>query len=265
MQTGCEILVKLQDDVDNPNTGCYYATNHLEYTYNNAGLRRLPGELSISGETGLPVIATVDKGIQSQDSGKDVQTKSTASTCDAASGQTEHEMVAEDSLQQRTTEANTEQDAPVPVSIDSRLGADPESEALPPSETTSNVKQEVLADDNVVEIKVEALQPQEETGSLEMTSELIESEDMQVGDVLSQTFPQDQSQGFPMVPMSPKPYQCGMCHKAFRSIQVLQKHTQTFHMRPQNIAMSRSRGRGHYGGGFKQRQSHVPFATPEQR
>ncbi|XP_072015436.1 uncharacterized protein [Amphiura filiformis] len=46
------------------------------------------------------------------------------------------------------------------------------------------------------------------------------------------------------VPISPKPYQCAMCHKAFRSVQVLQKHTQTFHMRPGHGGSTRGRGRG---------------------
>ncbi|XP_072016030.1 uncharacterized protein [Amphiura filiformis] len=49
--------------------------------------------------------------------------------------------------------------------------------------------------------------------------------------------------------MSPKPYQCGVCGKAFRTVQVLQKHTQTFHMRPQmGGSRSRGRGRGLYHG-----------------
>ena len=56
------------------------------------------------------------------------------------------------------------------------------------------------------------------------------------------------------VPISPKPYQCGVCHKAFRSVQVLQKHMQTFHSRPQ-VKLTPRRGRGR-GSHYLNRPSH---------
>ncbi len=56
------------------------------------------------------------------------------------------------------------------------------------------------------------------------------------------------------VPLSPKPYQCGVCHKAFRSVHVLQKHTQTFHTKPHlKLTPRRGRGRGSY---YLNRPSH---------
>ena len=48
---------------------------------------------------------------------------------------------------------------------------------------------------------------------------------------------------FPTASSSPKLYQCAVCQKAFRSVQVLQKHTQTFHMKT-TPSMTRMKGRG---------------------
>ena len=45
-------------------------------------------------------------------------------------------------------------------------------------------------------------------------------------------------------PISPKPYQCSICRKAFKSVHVLQKHTMTFHMPGGGGGATLSRGRG---------------------
>ena len=68
---------------------------------------------------------------------------------------------------------------------------------------------------------------------------------------------------------SSKPYQCGVCSKSFRSIQVLQKHSQTVHRHGQSKGrgiqkkQSRSRGGGSSWkqGGGKQQRTHVPAAS----
>ena len=51
-------------------------------------------------------------------------------------------------------------------------------------------------------------------------------------------------------PISPKPYQCSICRKAFKSVHVLQKHTMTFHTPGGGGgggSLSRGRGRGTRG------------------
>ena len=67
---------------------------------------------------------------------------------------------------------------------------------------------------------------------------------------------------------SNKPYQCGVCSKSFRSIQVLQKHSQTVHRHGQSKGrglqkkQSRSRGVGSsWKQGGKQQRTHVPAAS----
>lgn len=65
------------------------------------------------------------------------------------------------------------------------------------------------------------------------------------------------------IPINPKPYQCAVCHKAFRSIQVLQKHTQTFHVRPHGVGMFRSRGTdGHPPNRLPPREQFQDLAMP---
>ncbi|XP_071802218.1 uncharacterized protein [Asterias amurensis] len=62
VQTGCEVLVKLQDSVDH--SGCqYYATRTLNLQYMDKGLSKQPWEVMVSGVTGLPVSHL---GVQSQ-------------------------------------------------------------------------------------------------------------------------------------------------------------------------------------------------------
>ena len=58
---------------------------------------------------------------------------------------------------------------------------------------------------------------------------------------------QQQPQAY-QVPIAPKPYQCSICRKAFKSVHVLQKHTLTFHT-PGGGGGSglRNRGRGSRG------------------
>ncbi len=56
VQTGCEILVKLEDNNDATGNQ-YYATRSLQSAFKHgAGIREKPGDLCVSGETGLPVL-----------------------------------------------------------------------------------------------------------------------------------------------------------------------------------------------------------------
>ncbi len=56
-------------------------------------------------------------------------------------------------------------------------------------------------------------------------------------------------------PISPKPYQCSICRKAFKSVHVLQKHTMTFHMPggAGSIRNSRGKSRGAMRGSARPR------------
>lgn len=61
IQTGCEILVKLEDLADKQ----YYATNSLRQAYRQGNLCEIPGESIVSGETGLPITQMVETAVQS--------------------------------------------------------------------------------------------------------------------------------------------------------------------------------------------------------
>ena len=63
VQTGCEVLVKLQDTADQ--SGQYYATRTLHLQYQGKGLSKQPWEVQVSGVTGLPKTVLVEKGCQS--------------------------------------------------------------------------------------------------------------------------------------------------------------------------------------------------------
>ncbi|XP_072015864.1 uncharacterized protein [Amphiura filiformis] len=71
VQTGCEVLIKL-DDVKDTAECQYYATGALQKTYNSNQLKKSTSEVEVSGETGLPVTKMVDQGSQnSSDDGDD--------------------------------------------------------------------------------------------------------------------------------------------------------------------------------------------------
>ncbi|XP_022085229.1 zinc finger protein 728-like [Acanthaster planci] len=64
VQTGCEILVKLQDTTDH--CGQYYATRTLHLQYQDEGLSKQPWDVQVSGVTGLPEVMLVERGCQSE-------------------------------------------------------------------------------------------------------------------------------------------------------------------------------------------------------
>ncbi|XP_072015275.1 uncharacterized protein [Amphiura filiformis] len=250
IQTGCEILVKLQDEVADQTQGYYYATNHLGKTYNKTGVHKQPGDLPISGETGLPVIPMVDQAIQSHDS--DTQTTNTITTPPRDS----HKATAQDSSTQRTS---VEQSTAVPVQLSLDTDAVLESQNEQSSSGgDTGIKQEAEPLEEDITVKLEVIEEDADIGDLQTAIEQID--DMQVDNNVELT--QDYQNYSAPVPMSPKPYQCGMCHKAFRSIQVLQKHTQTFHMRAQNVM---SRKRGAYGGGAAKLKQQMSYGASEQQ
>ncbi len=70
------------------------------------------------------------------------------------------------------------------------------------------------------------------------------------------------------VPISPKPYQCSVCQKTFRSVQILHKHTLTFHSRPKikspmsGRGRGRGRGKGHGSQYFRHQQESQEHLEP---
>lgn len=174
------------------------------------------------------------------------------------------------------TGADSDDDMAVPMQLSltcTTESSDPTSDRLSAaSEPTEqdNIKQEhVVKDDDDVRIKVEVIDDDDEDdmGDLQMMNEQVD--EMGEGTTSAEQSYHDDTPAQTSYSMSPKPYQCGMCQKAFRSIQVLQKHTQTFHQRSQQVITARSKGRGFgvSGGGVtKQRhQFQVPSSAGEQR
>ena len=66
MQTGCEILVKLEDVVDKAGPQ-YYATRNLQEAYKHGGICEKPGERCVAGDTGLPTVHTAEIAVQSEE------------------------------------------------------------------------------------------------------------------------------------------------------------------------------------------------------
>ncbi len=79
----------------------------------------------------------------------------------------------------------------------------------------------------------------------------------QIGSVISELTPSSASGDFTSI----KPFQCAICHKAFRSVQILQKHSVTFHKQGQRrIKLGRSKNRS----GGKQAGGHSGTSTQSQ-
>ncbi|XP_072017760.1 uncharacterized protein [Amphiura filiformis] len=68
VQTGCEILLRVQDVSVPESLGTqYYGTQSVQKMYDNNKLQKRPGEILVCGESGLPVKRKVDRGIQMTD------------------------------------------------------------------------------------------------------------------------------------------------------------------------------------------------------
>lgn len=106
------------------------------------------------------------------------------------------------------------------------------------TDTINQVKQEPL---------YEQQQQQEDYGSHQQQGMMGSVPQQQVQHV-------QQQQSYASYPISPKPYQCSICRKAFKSVHVLQKHTLTFHQPGgMSATVSRGRGRGQRSRGNKSR------------
>ncbi|XP_072020291.1 uncharacterized protein [Amphiura filiformis] len=273
VQTGCDILVKLEDSEDIIGSQ-YYATSTLDNAFSSNGLRKKPQDVSVSGDTGLPISPLVDRGIQSSDetptSSRNGTSGSSSSVEDIAqrlssritvpgSGDSAVPMqlsLAEDAV----SKVNSQGDfSSVQTTQDSSQGTSDDTL----TETDITVKIEPMTDDEPPDPGVDDNKDKDDAQTQQTnTDQMSFSFEASNHSVLGLSSPPSTSSGqvtiggmtrdtklYP-VPISPKPYQCAVCHKAFRSVQVLQKHTQTFHMRPTSVHQLSRRGRGRGRGAF---------------
>ncbi|XP_072015239.1 uncharacterized protein [Amphiura filiformis] len=276
VQTGCQIIVKLQDDLD-VTQHQYYATDRLRKVFKNNGLRQRAGEKFVSGVTGEPLI---DQAVQSDDTEHiGLQTSSgEVSDIDQIPSGIENrvESQGDDRVKPEngTSMCSEEPAIPVHMSMTCEMSEDTGMETS--SQTDRHSAEET---DDVyegggdaaphVKIKEEPIDDDDPGGDGDDTTPMYQDQDLDSTTPTSQSGTQllgaSQFQGAAtapstsqylstssyQIPMSPKPYQCAMCGKAFRSVQVLQKHTHTFHMKTQHLMgarTSRGRGRGRQTG-----------------
>ncbi len=219
VQTGCEILIKLQDD-SSPDTTAghqYYATKVLRQAYHNNRLRMHPEDKLVSGETGMPVVNQgtcmqigTDEGMGNGLEGLIID---------------EHGMIQAEYNEQYLANGDAIMVAPAMQMREMNALIEKSRDR---SHSTSKLS------DSIPEVRIKA--------------EKVENNDdaaLSCGEV-SHDVSGDSSLPRSTVSINPKPYQCAVCHKAFRSIQVLQKHTQTFHVRPHMGSLrNRARTSGH--------------------
>ena len=256
IQTGCEILVKLHDVTDqtDSNSHQYYATGNLHKAYKDNTLRKHPNEKLVSGETGLPQNVYTDQAVQSGDSSKDVISPTERETVPT------HDNFTTEQSQQYIANDDSE-GIPLPLHLtvtnEPNVSGSELPEAKEPPDDSGGGAEDNEQDPLNIKIKVEKVEDDlQETPmigeTLDTSVQSTESEaftDFQQGesmDPVSTEAVQDDNQlmdRFSM-PMSPKPYQCAMCGKAFRSVQVLQKHTRTFHLRGQGSPAGQGLSRG---------------------
>ena len=281
IQTGCQILVKLQDDTDITQQQQYYATSRLKKMYRQTGLREQPGEKCVSGVTGLPLVeqgiqseqehvqifhgvsdigqrSASENGVTSQGSGPDERLDSG----EATEGPSVHMQVgmSSDTISQENREPGDEETdlKPKTETLDTtdkavRIKLEPIDVEEDPGggDTDAPMYQEQMHyDDNSIQTPMSTETPHKATQQLLQATSLFHQQQQQQRHIPPSpaTIVHQEQYQQQQVPMSPKPYQCAMCGKAFRSVQVLQKHTQTFHMRSQQhhvVAIGgRNRGRG---------------------
>ena len=253
IQTGCEILIKLQDDstTDNTTDHQYYATKVLRQAYHNNRLRMHPDDKLVSGETGMPVVS---QGLQIGDG-----------LGDGMEGLMVANQMGEDDYEEHYL-ANGDVMTQTPMQMHmgevkrhrSEVADHVQSEICPSASTLNDTIPEVR-------IKVEEMDNDEEE-SLQCVASVHDNPSERLSESsVSASSLQVSASSLPRstIPINPKPYQCAVCHKAFRSIQVLQKHTQTFHVRPHGVGMLRSRGReGHLPNRLPLREQFHDLAMP---
>ncbi len=215
MQTGCEVLLKIRDEsISDGNF--YYATESLQEEYNSKGLCKQSDETCVSGETGLPVYPKVSIATQSDK----VEEKKSA-----------------DELSENAS--NTEENNSESQDLD----------LLPLHLTVTNENDvEEVQQLPKIKMEVEDEVENETDNSMEISSLLVDDENNDLAAAFGMDLDNPSStplQVYP--PIAPKLYQCAVCQKAFRSVQVLQKHTQTFHQRSNPtgvLSKSLIKGRG---------------------
>ncbi len=188
VQTGCEVLVKLQDTRDISGRQ-YYATHNMQRAYINNGLRKHPSEMFVSGETGLPL---VNQATQIGEVPKD-------------------------------SEANVPTDNGV-------------AEAVSMTTSSNQTDGDDTEASSEVQVKMEAMSGDEESNDIQQDNIVRESEAGMDIDIYANVNPMSRNHGnsqrFTSVSsQSPHLYQCAICQKTFRTINILQMHTQTFHVR----------------------------------
>ena len=263
VQTGCEILVKLKDSTSPLDCPLYYATETLQKDYAGDGVRQESGDMFVAGETGLPCFPMVDSCTQSTTSATSSSETNAepkvAETSDAPSQTVDQAVQAVEEPSAVPMQLSVAgDDAAATAPMDQQQNVNPKLENVPSMEAGGDsFAQDSLSD---VVVKLERLDDEELNQRLGGGGGDVEEEQSSFGQYDNNvsfdgqgdmggihTGGQGQIVGRPYTMMSPKPYQCGVCQKAFRSVQVLQKHTQTFHMRPQHAGgRSRGRGRGPY-------------------
>ena len=256
IQTGCEILVKLHDVTDQTDTNShqYYATGNLHKAYKDNTLRKHPKEKLVCGETGLPQNVYIDQAVQSGDNSEDVESPTDHESVPA------HDNFTTEQSQQYIANDDSE-GIPLPLHLTVTNEPNVSGNELPEAKEPPDDNGEGVEDNEQgpldVKIKVEKVEDE-----LQETPMISETLDTSVQSTESETFTDfHQSESMDSVPagavqddnqlmdrfsmpMSPKPYQCAMCGKAFRSVQVLQKHTRTFHFRGQGSPAGQGSSRG---------------------
>ena len=318
IQTGCEILVKLEDK-EAIAASQYYASHTLDRVFNSKGLRKKPDDVPVSGDTGLPVSPMVDRAIQSSSSEGSNQTSGHRSVApngsSSSSSSSDIANIAERLTNKAALEAAASGDPAVPMQLNFNVDDHfPEANSLlTDGLSTQTTTQQTDDDDDPCASTIEQDDGDQQTDLSDITvkveppdgteppdrdpfeaesngdnNETAEDEDASFsldtssdGAMLgiessgmdsSMIASMNRDTKFYPVPISPKPYQCAVCQKAFRSVQVLQKHTQTFHMSRPSHGLSirrgrggRGRGRGHHFYKPAQQYQHYQFAgTPTQ-
>ena len=228
--------MKLQDVTDTCDSQCY-ATDSLQKAYNNRQLTRSPGEVSVSGETGLPIVTRVDRASQSNVSSsvidEGVSTEDGSHGDASSQGQmemdedTDEEGTLENDVGRRIEQerAGDVTNKPFGSMGDREFGAGKAVNSTPATDVmlpcVKTELQETLVNDEAIACAPPKIISTNHESVGETSLPIVP--EISVGETSLPIFPER--------PISPsiRPYQCGICQKTFGSIQVLSRHAQTFH------------------------------------
>lgn len=219
--------------------------------------------MMVSGETGLPLM---DRCTQSGEDGSDGTTGDNVLPADPSGrleegsyGDEDGEIDAEDGAME-LSESEQFSDGIVMNSQGSQFDPGPQEDDLQyrtdsgdearQFKTETEQQQRQLPSANEIEVKMEP--PPEEPDDIIVPINLSVETSSPTSSLPSRLPMSGSNMERYSVPISPKPYQCSVCQKAFRSIQILQKHAMTFHSRPRSSGVTTSsrviRGKGRHGG-----------------